>query len=203
MAEKMKTRDSRALIALAVAVGAFGLLQLDSFGPAADVSTSSDSIEQLESAFQLAQVKARQKPVAAAELATLEQALARLESQALVSATSELAQAEMRTLIGDLLAAEGIAMAGSRFGQIALVGDNYAEIPITVDFNCGIEQFVNLTTAVANSPRLLVTRRIRIRPGAQETKAVQVQLTVAGYLPAERTPDLTKSATGRAAGARL
>lgn len=203
MAEKMKTRDSRALIALAVAVGAFGLLQFDFFGPAADVSTSSDSIEQLESAFQLAQVKARQKPVAAAELATLEQALARLESQALVSATSELAQAEMRTLIGDLLAAEGIAMAGSRFGQVTLVGDNYAEIPITVDFNCGIEQFVNLTTAVANSPRLLVTRRIRVRPGAQETKAVQVQLTVAGYLPAERTPDLTKSAAGRAAGARL
>jgi len=199
----MSTRDSRALIALAVAVVAFGLLQLDFFGPAAGASASSGSIGQLESALQLAQVQARQKPVAAAELATLEGALAKLESQALVSATSELAQAEMRTLIGDLLAAEGIAMAGSRFGQVALVGDDYAEIPITVDFNCGIEQFVNLTTAVANSPRLLVTRRIRVRPGAQETKSVQVQLTVAGYLPAERTPDLAKNVTGRAAGARL
>ena len=106
----------------------------------------------------------------------------------------------MRTLVGDLLTAEGVAMEGSRFGTVALEAKDYAQVPLVVDFTCGVEQLVNLLAAVANAPQLLTTRDLRVRPANREVKALRVQLTVAGYLPAERTPDLLKRASALEGG---
>lgn len=73
-------------------------------------------------------------------------------------------------------------------------------MPINVNFQCGIEQFVNLMAAVANAPELLATRRIRITPENHATKSVRVQLTVAGLLPVARTPELKPKTAGSGAG---
>ena len=61
----------------------------------------------------------------------------------------------MRQLVEDLLTAEGIAMRGSRFGTVTLEGESYTQVPLIVDFECQIEQFVNWMAAVANAPQLL------------------------------------------------
>jgi hypothetical protein len=111
-----------------------------------------------------------------------------------------LAQAEMRELVGNLLADEQITMQSTQFGAVRLEGDAFAQVPLVVNFSCAIEKFVNLMAAIANAPRTLSTRQIRISPEQGETKAVRVQLTVAGYLPVSRTPELVKK-TGTAGGA--
>ena len=98
----------------------------------------------------------------------------------------------MQSLLGDLLKGEGIVMRNSRFGTVALEGEHYAQVPLTVDFTCAIEQFVNLSAAIASAPKLLTTRSIRVNEDNADTKAVRVQMTVAGYLPVERTPELVK-----------
>jgi hypothetical protein len=91
-----------------------------------------------------------------------------------------------------LLTAEQITMQSSQFGAVRLEQETFAQVPLVVNFTCAIEQFVNLMAAVANAPQALSTRQIRINPGSTDTKTVRVQLTVSGYLPASRTPELVR-----------
>jgi Tfp pilus assembly protein PilO len=197
MAVELKSRDRRALLLLLAALGITALLQLDVFTPGAASSASAGSLEAAEQRLLLAQVRARKLPLAAAELDAAQRQLDILEQGLLKSESAALAQAEMRTLVGDLLAAEGITMESSQFGAVQLDGEDYAQVPLNVNFQCGIEQFVNLLAAVANAPELLSTRRIRMTPENHATKSVRVQLTVAGLLPVARTPELKpKTAAG-------
>ena len=199
----MSERDKRALMILGGALALFGVLQLDFWLPGGSSgSVSSGAIESLEQRLQLAQVKARQRPLTEAELQAAQKQLDAREKRLLESTDAALAQAEMRSLIGDLITAEGIEMKSSRFTRVDLEGESYSKVPLTVDFSCQIEQIVNLLASIANSERLLTPRDLRIRVGNKDIKSVEVRLTVAGYLPVERTPDLIKKpSTIGAAGA--
>jgi len=191
---QIQSRDRKALIALGVALVLFVILRPDFILPvpgsnAADAGT----VKGVEQAFRLAQAKARRKPLVDAEAQAIARELAEIEKRLLASENAALAKAEMRQLVEDLLTAEGIAMRGSRFGIVALEGEEYAQVPLIVDFDCQIEQFVNWMAAVANAPQLLSTRRIRLNPAKRETKSVRVQVAVSGYLPASRTRELVQS----------
>ena len=194
----MTQRDRRALILLGVAVGLFLVLQLDMFAPgSASGSPASDAaLEALEQRLQLAQIQARQRPLTEAELSAAQKRLQKIEGRLLESADPALAQAEMRSLVGQLLDAEGIPLRASRFATVKLEQDRYAQVPLVVEFTCGIEQMVNLMAAVANSSRLLATRDIRIRPDKPEVKSIAVTMTVAGFLPMDRAPELAEKAAG-------
>lgn len=194
----MSQRDKRALLILVGAVALFAILQLDVFAPSDGAATpSSDSIAALEQRLELARERAARKPLTQAELDAARRSLEHVEQRLLTSENPALAQAEMRSLVGDLLAAEGVAMGSSQFGQVAAEEDAYAMVPLSVDFTCSIEQLVNLTAAIANAPKLLTTRLIRVRPEKPEVKSIQVRMTIAGYLPIERAPELKpKAAAG-------
>lgn len=196
----MSQRDRRALILLGAAVALFLVLQLDVLAPssAGGSSASGAALDALEQRLQLAQVQARQRPLTEAELSAAQKRLAKVEGRLLESADPALAQAEMRSVVGQLLDAEGIPLRASRFSPVKLEQDLYAQVPLVVEFTCGIEQMVNFMAAVANSSRLLATRDIRIRPDKPEVKSVNVTMTVAGFLPMDRAPELAESA---AAGA--
>lgn len=200
----MNQRDKRALAILGVALGLFAVLQLDIFQPSSGGGSGAGAseIEALEQRLAVAQLEARQRPVHDADLNAALAELGRLEAGLLQSADSALAQAEMRTVVGDLLTAEGVAMQGSRFGTVELEETDYAKVPLVVDFTCGVDQLVNLMAAVANAPQLLTTRDITIRPANADVKSLRVQLTVAGYLPSERTPDLLERASALERGVR-
>ena len=192
----MSQRDRRALTFLGVAVGLFLVLQLDIFAPSsASGSTTSDAaLDALEQRLQLAQVQARQRPLTEAELSAAQRRLEKAEGRLLASADPALAQAEMRSLVGQLLDAEGIPLRASRFATVTLEQDRYAQVPLVVEFTCGIEQMVNLMAAIANSSALLATRDIRIRPDKPEVKSIAVTMTVAGFLPLDRAPELAEKA---------
>ncbi len=197
----MRERDKRALMLLGGALVVGGLLQFDFWLPSGSSGSVSDSaLDALEQRLQLAQVQARQRPLTEAELQTAQKQLEARESRLLESTDAALAQAEMRSLVGDLLTAEGIEMKSSRFTRVDLEGESYSKIPLTVDFSCQIEQVVNLLASIANSPRLLTPGDLRIRVGNKEIKAVDVRMTVAGYLPVERTPELIRRTTIGGAG---
>jgi Tfp pilus assembly protein PilO len=200
MASPLRSRDQRALLLLAAAVLVAALLQLDIFTPGAGSGASGSSIEAAEQRLLLAEVKARRLPLAEAEHDAVQLQLDVLEQGLLKSESAALAQAEMRQLVGDLLAAEGISMESSQFAAVQLDGEDYAQVPLNIDFQCGIEQFVNLMAAIANAPELLATRRIRMTPTNDSTKSVRVQLTIAGLLPVARTPELKPKTVGAGAG---
>jgi hypothetical protein len=190
MARELQPREKRALVLLAGALALAALLQLDFLAPASAPETAAGSVDAAEQRLLLAQAKARQLPLAEAELDAVKRQLDAAEQGLLKSESAALAQAEMRQVVGDLLASENITMDSSQFGSVQLEGEDYAQVPVTVDFQCGIEQFVNLMAGVANAPALLSTRRVRMTMANPSTKSVKVQLTVSGYLPVSRTPEL-------------
>jgi len=191
MLDSLSSRDRRALLYLGVALGLFLLLQLD-FGLPEGPAAGSGSVEAAEQQYLLARTRARQGPLVDAEFGAVSQTQAQMEQGLLQAETAALAQAEMREVVGNLLSAEQINMQSSQFGAVKLEGDVFTQVPLVVSFRCGIEKFVNLLSAIANAPRTLSTRQIRITPEQNETKTVQVQLTVSGYLPVSRTPELVK-----------
>src|SRR5690606_22646739 len=101
----MSQRDRSALIIHPVAVAWFLVLQLDMFAPgsASGPSASGAALDALEQRLQLAQVQARQRPLTEAELSAAQRRLEKVESRLLESADPALAQAEMRSLVGQLL----------------------------------------------------------------------------------------------------
>jgi hypothetical protein len=170
----------------------FLLLQFDFWLPSSARPGSGATLEAAEQQFQLARARARQKPLADAEFGAASQWEAQMEGRLLKAESAALAQAEMREIVGNLLTAEQIAMQSSQFGAVRLEEETFAQVPLLVNFTCAIEQFVNLMAAIANAPQTLSTRQIRINPGSPDTKTVRIQLTVSGYLPVSRTPELAK-----------
>lgn len=195
---EIQGRDRKALIGLGIALGLFVIPQFDSILPTPGSGAPGiGTVESVEQAFRLAQVKARRKPLVDAEAQATGKALAEIEKRLLASENAALAKAEMRQLVEDLLTSEGIAMRGSRFGTVALEEGGYAQVPLIVDFECQIEQFVNWMAAVANAPQLLSTRRIQLNMGNRLTKSVRAQVSVSGYLPVSRTPELVQSSPSK------
>lgn len=198
----LSSRDRRALMLLGGALGLFVLLQFDFWLPnAVNAPSSSNSVNAVEERLLLAQVKARRKPMADAEFEAASKELAALEVRLLTAKTAALAQAEMREIVGNLLTAEGIPMRSSQFGAVRLESDDFAQVPLIVSFTCQIEKLVNLMAAISNAAQLLSTRQIKISAERGETKAIRVEMTVCGYLPASRTPELVKKTS--LTGARL
>jgi Tfp pilus assembly protein PilO len=195
---QVSDKDRRALLILGAAFVLFLLFQTDLIFPAPDASASaSQSIEAEENQLLLAQTQVRQEPLLSSENQAVRALEESLEARLLKSETAALAQAEMRERVGELLQGAGISMRASRFAPVEAEGDDFAQVPLVIDFDCDITRFVNLLADVANAPELLSTREIKVSSSKQKTKSVRVELTVSGYLPISRTPGLVKKSGGR------
>ncbi len=189
-------RDRRALKLLALVLAVAALWQWWDELPIPGGRTEQASIEALEQRYLLARERARRLPLRERDLRFLEQSLDGLETRLLSSATSALAQAEMRSLVTGLLRAEGIVPQQTSFGRVASSGDAYVGIPLALDFVCASEQFVSFLASLANAPAILATRNLEISLSHPQIKALRVRLTVEGYLPRARAQE---SAVGNAA----
>ena len=191
-------RDRRALMFLGIAFVLFLLLQTDwILPPQGATASTTGSIEAEQNKLLLAQTQVRQEPLLSAGYRSLSSLEESLEDRLLESETAALAQAEMRERIGELLEGAGISMRASRFTTVKAEGEDFAQVPLIVDFTCDVTRFVNLLADIANARELLSTREIKVLSANPKTKAVRVQLTVSGYLPIARTPELIKKPRNR------
>lgn len=193
----MTERDKKALGLLVVAVVValvieFGLPSSSS-QPAA---VSSISIDSAEKRLRRLQEVARQRPQVAATAEAAAKALAEEETGLLKAATPALASAEMQQLMQELLRGQGISMQSSEFGAAKAAGDDYALVPLSVAFNCSIDQWINFMSAIRNAPQILSTVDLVIAPGEPKTKLLQVRMVVAGYISSSLLPK-PKGALGR------
>ena len=182
--KSLNQREKRALMLLAVggAVGLFLLFQPPSGQAPAVVSSS--SIQMAEKRLRRLQDLARQKPRTAADAESAARALAEAEKGLLKGTTPALASAEMQQLMKELLQAQSIALQSSEFNTPKAVGEDYAQVPLAVNFNCGVEQWINLMAAVRNAPQVLSTLEVRMSPADPKNKSLHVRMVVAGYIPA-------------------
>ena len=191
-------RDRRALLLLGVGFVLFLLLQTDWILPAPGASASDlGSVEAEQNKLLLAQTQVRQEPLLSAEYRSLKSLEESLEDRLLESETAALAQAEMRERVGELLEGAGISMRASRFANVEAEGEDFAQVPLIVDFTCDVTRFVNLLADIANAQEILSTREIKVSSANPKTKAVRVELTISGYLPITSTPELIKKSRDR------
>ena len=191
-------RDRRALLFLGIAFVLFLLLQTDWILPPPGAAVSSlGSVEAEQNKLLLAQTQVRQEPLLSAEYRSLKSLEESLEDRLLESETAALAQAEMRERVGELLEDAGISMRASRFTNVEAEGEDFAQVPLIVDFTCDVTRFVNLLADIANAQEILSTREIKVSLANPKTKAVRVELTISGYLLITSTPELIKKSRDR------
>ena len=191
-------RDRRALLFLGIAFALFLLLQTDWILPPPGAAASAlGSVEAEQNKLLLAQTQVRQEPLLSAEYRSLKSLEESLEDRLLESETAALAQAEMRERVGELLEDAGISMRASRFTNVEAEGEDFAQVPLIVDFTCDVTRFVNLLADIANAQEILSTREIKVSLANPKTKAVRVELTISGYLPITSTPELIKKSRDR------
>lgn len=194
----VSARDRRALLFLGIAFVLFLLLQTDWILPPPGAAASAlGSVEAEQNKLLLAQTQVRQEPLLSAEYRSLKSLEESLEDRLLESETAALAQAEMRERVGELLEDAGISMRASRFTNVEAEGEDFAQVPLIVDFTCDVTRFVNLLADIANAEEILSTREIKVSSANPKTKAVRVELTISGYLPITSTPELIKKSRDR------
>jgi Tfp pilus assembly protein PilO len=180
----MSQRDRRALLLLGAALVVFLVMQFGVLPHSGAGPESSTPVGVLEKRLARLQQVERQKPRAAAAAEAASRDLAEVEKGLLKAATPAQASAEMQQLLRDLLRGQGMNMQSSEFGPIRPAGEDYAQVPLTVNFSCGIEQWINFMAALRNAPQVLSTIEVRMASADMRNKTVQVRMIVAGYIPA-------------------
>jgi hypothetical protein len=119
---------------------------------------------------------------AAAELAGREQGLIRAD-------TVQQAQVALGELVQTIARANGVDARGIQEFRDKVLNNDYGEVSVAVQFSCGIEQLVNLLTAIGNQPQILATNEIHVTGGNDKQKRVQVRLSVSAAVPRKLLPE--------------
>ena len=180
--KRLGERDKRALRVLAVAVALAAAWQIGAVVPVISRGSAEPSIEALEQRYLLAREHFGRQPARQREAQQLAQSVEQLESRLLRSSTVALAQAEIRTLVSELLRSEGIDLERSSFESNGLATP-YVAIPLGLEFTCSINQFIGFMVTMSNAPPILATRDLEISAARPHDSLIRVQLTVEGYLP--------------------
>jgi hypothetical protein len=177
-----------------VALGVYWFLLRDTAVAVVPTTATTESVEMAE------QRLARLRDIAAtapgkeevlkkvsAELATREQGLIR-------AATVQQAQAQILSILGELLVLEAppIEIRSKEMSAVEPFGDGYGLAPVRVQFECRVAQLVNVLAGLAARTELTATRNIQIQASNPREKTIRVTLTVVGVVPKELVPDKSK-----------
>ncbi len=119
---------------------------------------------------------------AAAELAEREKTFLKAE-------TEQQAQVALLDLVQNTGRVNQIEIRGSQESRDKALTSDYGEVSVAVSFSCGMEQLINLLTALGNQPELLATNEIQISGGNDKRKNVQVRLVVSAPVPRKLIPE--------------
>jgi hypothetical protein len=187
----LQPRERRALAFLAVS----GLLTLiysywSTQSPATVVASSADSTAISERRLAKLREIAATVPAKDEILAKVKAELATREKGLIVADTAPQAQAQLIQIVRGLARAEAppVEIRTEAFG-IRSFGDAYGEASISVQFDCRIDQLLNLLAALTNQRELLATSDIRVSSANAKNKMIGVRLTVSGVVPRKLVPE--------------
>jgi len=119
---------------------------------------------------------------AAAELAEREKSILKAD-------TLQQAQVNLFEMVQNVARSNGIDVRGNQEFRDKVLNNDYGQVLVTVQFSCGVEQLVNLLSAIGNQPEILSTDEVRITGGSDKKKNVQVRLTVAAAVRRKLLPE--------------
>ncbi len=184
-------RDKRALAILAVA--AFIALVIY-FWPQGETQTAPGALpavpiaeKRLTRARQLAAaVPGREEAYkkAAATLREREQGLLQAD-------TTAQAQAQLLQILRNVARKQAppIDIRNTDIGAVRPYGKDYGEALISAQFECRIDQLVNLLADLTAQPELVATNEMRVWTANEKQKTVNVRLTLSGLVPKRLAPE--------------
>ena len=180
----LRPRDQRALAAAGTAVALFLLFRFAIF-PLWDRGQQA----RLDIPMRERTLLKYRQAVAAAGLRTtettsLEGQLREVEAGLLTGDSAALTSAELQDLVKQLTEAQSIPIGTSNFLPTRPLGVNYRQVSLGVQFQCHMDQLVNLLQAMAQSPKNLQVLRLQIQMVNIREKLLQVNLTVGGVMRA-------------------
>lgn len=189
---KLSERDRRALLILGCAVVGIMLYMLitDTSGPGQTVAPGNSittAEKRLDRMRQIAaQVPGREEAykLVAAQLATREKRV--LQADTAAQAQAQLLQMVRRVARGQNPPVE---IKASEFGQVKPLGDDYGEVPVSVQMECTIEQLLNITTELTSQQELAAVNELRVYSANQKQKTTNVRLSVSSIVPKRLMPE--------------
>ena len=187
----MSDRDRKALLYLAGALLVAAVLYFWPDSSVTEVAAGGNQTEILEKRLTKARALLMQVPDKQAILKQAQADLAVREKGLLVADTAAQAQAQLFQVLRRVGRAQGppIEVRANEIGQAKAFGDDYGEVSVSVSFECGIEQLVNLLADLGAQPELLATNEIRIGQASGTQKVIPVRLSISGIVPKKLIPE--------------
>ena len=184
-------RDRKALQYLAGALLLAAVVYFWPAGGAAETASGPGATEVLEKRLSRARALVLQVPDKQAVLKQAQSDLALREKGMLVGDTAAQAQAQLFQILRRVGRAQGppIEVRANEIGQARMFGDDYGEVSVSVSFECGIEQLVNLLADLGAQPELLATSEIHVGQATGAQKVIPVRLAISGIVPRKLIPE--------------
>jgi hypothetical protein len=178
-------RDKMALAVAGIAVALFAMFDFAIF-------PVWDSLQQKRTALPVQEKKlekyrevARTAGIRNAEVISVEARLWDAEAGLLASKTSALASAELQELMKQLTAAQSIEVRSSEFLPTKPLNPEFMQVPLGVQFQCRLDQLVNLLRELRGSTKFLSVPRLQIQSTGSKEKLVNVSMQIAGIMRVE------------------
>lgn len=177
MLSKLKSRDRVALLAGALAVSTFLVVQFAVF-PLLD-RWPAGSVAEKELALRRSQRLVSSAGTEGARLGAVEERVTTLETGLLESPSASLANAEWQRLVRELADSKGLELGSTEFLRVQPVSPNYGLVLGRVTLRCRLDQLVDFLTALATAPRIFSVTRVRVAPiPGDAEKRINVELMV-------------------------
>ncbi|WP_031496114.1 type II secretion system protein GspM [Bryobacter aggregatus] len=156
------------------------------------VADTAASIELAQARLAKARLTAAQVPSKEAIQKKLDGELASWEKRLIQADTPAQAQAQLLQIFRRIARLQGntVEMRGSDLGSVQPV-NSYAQIAMTVSFDCQIEGLVNLLSDIASQPEFLSWRDLYVSSPDSKLKRISVSMTFIGLAPAKLIPKPT------------
>jgi hypothetical protein len=130
-------------------------------------------------------------PRQAGALKEAETAITLREKGLIVAETAAQAQAQLLRILQRLARAQAppLELRSVELGAPKALSDDYGEVAVTVAFDCGIHQLVNLLSDLTAQPELLATNEIHLMGARGKEKILAARIVVGGVIPRRLVPE--------------
>ncbi len=182
---KIGHRDKIALGGAVVAVVLYLVFQFVLFPAWDSMQEQSSNLPDQEAKLRKYLQIAQTATARSAEASNVDARLREAEGSLLASKSPALASAEMQQLGQQLTAAVSIEFRTSEFLAPKPLSDDYTAIPLGLQFQCRLDQLLDLLKAIGESPKVLAIPRIQIQAMVNKEKLLNVSLQISGIMRAE------------------
>jgi hypothetical protein len=188
----VEDRNRRALIALAVLaplILAYYFISSDE--SAAPVVAAVDNIPAAEKRLNRLRELAGSVPGKEQILAQVSAELSQREKGLIQADTAAQAQAQLLQILRKVARSQNppVDLRNTEMGQAKPFGKDYGEVAVSANFDCGIEQLLNLLADITAQNEAIGTSELRVGSANPKQKTMPVRLTISALVRREVIPE--------------